>query len=99
MSDRRSQHGTSSPAAEAVSGGGGSSSRSAAKRLLKELETWRSEMRDETGIERLGPHSEDDIFRWEAVVNGRDVGSGYDGKSCHVRSPKLYKRALRDRHK
>lgn len=58
----------------------GSSSRSAARRLIKELDTWRAEARDEKGIERLGPVSEDDLLAWEAVFNGRGVGGGYEGK-------------------
>lgn len=57
----------------------GSSSRSAARRLIKELDTWRAEARDEKGIERLGPVSEDDLLAWEAVFNGRGVGGGYEG--------------------
>jgi peroxin-4 len=69
----------SSPPSSAVSAGSGSSSRSPAKRLLKELDTWRAEQPDEKGIERLGPVGEDDLFEWEAVINGRDVGSGYEG--------------------
>lgn len=56
-----------------------SSSRSAAKRLIKELDTWRSESTDEKGIERLGPINESDLLTWEAVINGRGVGGGYDG--------------------
>lgn len=56
-----------------------SSSRSATRRLIKELETWRSESRDERGIERLGPVGEDDLLTWEAVINGRGIGGGYDG--------------------
>ena len=56
------------------------SSRSATRRLLKEMETWRAEQPEEAGIERLGPAgAEDDLFRWEAVINGRGIGHGYDG--------------------
>lgn len=58
---------------------GGSSHRSAFKRLLKELEKWRVEAEEETGIERLGPPNDEDLLTWEAVINGRGVGSGYDG--------------------
>jgi peroxin-4 len=54
-------------------------SRSATKRLLKELDTWRSEQKDERGVERLGPAGEDDLFVWEAVINGQGIGCGYDG--------------------
>lgn len=54
--------------------------RNAARRLLKELETWTNiESKDERGIERLGPLSDDELLVWEAVINGRDVGCGYDG--------------------
>ena len=60
----------------------GSSSRNAARRLIRELDTWHSEAPEEKGIERLGPVSEDDLLTWEAVVNGRGIGSGYDGMSC-----------------
>lgn len=63
---------TSSPSSAA--------SRSATKRLLKELDAWRTERRDEDGIERLGPRDDNDLFHWEAVVNGRRVGCGYDGE-------------------
>lgn len=66
-----------------------SSSRSAARRLIKELDTWRSESRDEKGIERLGPVSEDDLLTWEAVINGRDIGAGYDGMYLYAPSPLL----------
>ncbi|KAK1754972.1 ubiquitin-conjugating enzyme/RWD-like protein [Echria macrotheca] len=56
-----------------------SSSRSATRRLLKELETWTTtESRDEKGIERLGPVSDDELLSWEAVINGRGVGCGYE---------------------
>lgn len=58
----------------------GSSSRSATRRLIKELDAWRAEARDEKGIERLGPVSEDDLLAWEAVFNGRGIGGGYEGK-------------------
>ncbi|PKK42751.1 hypothetical protein CI102_11941, partial [Trichoderma harzianum] len=54
------------------------SARSGAKRLIKELESWRKERKDEKGVERLGPINEDDLFEWEAVINGREIGSGYD---------------------
>lgn len=57
------------------------SARSGAKRLIKELESWRKERKDEKGVERLGPINEDDLFEWEAVINGREIGSGYDGQS------------------
>lgn len=59
--------------------GSSSASRNATRRLLKELETWRVERKDETGIERLGPLNEADLMEWEAVINGRGVGHGYDG--------------------
>lgn len=58
---------------------GGSSHRSAFKRLLKELEKWRAEAEEETGVERLGPPDDEDLLTWEAVINGRGIGSGYDG--------------------
>ena len=57
----------------------GPSSRSATKRLLKELATWEKEAPTETGVERLGPVSEEELLEWEAVINGRGVGGGYDG--------------------
>ncbi|RMJ14152.1 hypothetical protein BHE90_013910 [Fusarium euwallaceae] len=57
---------------------GPSVSRSASRRLLKELDTWRTEQKDETGVERLGPISEDNLMEWEAVINGRGIGHGYD---------------------
>jgi peroxin-4 len=55
------------------------SARSATKRLLRELNVWEKEAPAETGIERLGPVNEDELLRWEAVINGRGVGGGYDG--------------------
>ncbi|KAI1382126.1 ubiquitin-conjugating enzyme/RWD-like protein [Hypoxylon crocopeplum] len=55
-----------------------SSSRNATKRLLKELAVWDKEKETETGIERLGPVSEEELLHWEAVINGRGVGCGYD---------------------
>ncbi|KAK3329414.1 ubiquitin-conjugating enzyme/RWD-like protein [Apodospora peruviana] len=56
-----------------------SSARNASRRLLKELETWNSvESKDERGIERLGPTQDDELLKWEAVINGRGIGSGYD---------------------
>lgn len=36
-------------------------------------------LRDVGGIERLGPVAEDQLLRWEAVINGRGLGGGYDG--------------------
>lgn len=58
----------------------------AVKRLLKELEAWRAEHADAEdgdttagGVERLGPLHESDLLTWEAVINGRGVGGGYDG--------------------
>lgn len=64
-----------------MSAASGSSSRSAARRLIKELDAWRVEARDEKGIERLGPVSEDDLLAWEAVFNGRGISGGYEGKT------------------
>ena len=59
----------------------GAASRSASKRLIKELETWGREQKEEKGIERLGPINEGDLMEWEAVINGRGIGQGYDGLS------------------
>lgn len=56
-----------------------SSSRSGTKRLIKELEAWRKEQDHDMGIERLGPVGEENLLEWEAVVNGHEVGYGYDG--------------------
>ncbi|KAI5866894.1 ubiquitin-conjugating enzyme/RWD-like protein [Durotheca rogersii] len=55
-----------------------SSARNAAKRLFHELKIWEKERETETGIERLGPVSEGELLHWEAVINGRGVGFGYD---------------------
>lgn len=66
-----------------MSAASGSSSRSAARRLIKELDAWRVEARDEKGIERLGPVGEDDLLAWEAVFNGRGISGGYEGKPRH----------------
>ena len=68
-----------SSAVQSSPGPAASSSRNATKRLLKEIETWQNEQPEETGIERLGPVGEENLFEWEAVINGRDVGFGYDG--------------------
>ncbi|CAG9937903.1 unnamed protein product [Clonostachys rosea] len=57
---------------------GAASSRTATKRLLKELDTWREEQKEEKGIERLGPSRDEDLYLWEAVINGNGIGSGYD---------------------
>jgi len=55
------------------------SSRSATRRLLKELDTWNKvESKDEKGIERLGPVDEESLLTWEAVINGRGLGGGYE---------------------
>jgi len=55
--------------------------RTATRRLLKELDTWNNvEAKNENGIERLGPVSDDELLSWEAVINGRELGSGYDSE-------------------
>ena len=63
-----------------------STSRMAAKRLMKELARWEDEggraAPDNDGIERLGPVSDEEMLKWEAVINGRGVGGGYDGELC-----------------
>ncbi|OHE98885.1 ubiquitin-conjugating enzyme [Colletotrichum orchidophilum] len=75
------------PSGAAPGGGGGgkkskskssSDGRGAIKRLIKELDVWRAEKKDERGIERLGPVDDEDLLAWEAVVNGRGIGNGYD---------------------
>jgi peroxin-4 len=77
MSDVQSS--SSAPPPGIPSGGGGGLAKNAVRRLAKELQAWRQdEARDEIGVERLGPVS-DDLLRWEAVINGRGVGHGYDG--------------------
>jgi peroxin-4 len=55
-----------------------SKSRNATHRLLKELDTWHAEAKDEKGIERLGPVSDSEMLTWQAVINGRGIGCGYD---------------------
>lgn len=56
-----------------------SSPRNAVRRLLKELDTWtKTESANEQGIERLGPVNDDELLSWEAVINGRGVGCGYE---------------------
>lgn len=66
------------------------SSRSAAKRLTRELAVWAKEAPTETGIERLGPVNGEELLRWEAVINGHGVGSGYDGSSFPSPSSPFY---------
>ncbi|KAM7193550.1 peroxin-4 [Rhypophila sp. PSN 637] len=62
-----------------VSTSSGAAGRNVSRRILKELETWNSvESKDEQGVERLGPVQDDELFKWEAVINGRGIGSGYD---------------------
>ena len=56
---------------------------STSKRLLQELSQLRAQEKDtnttETSpIERLGPVSDDEFFHWEAVINGKGLGGGYD---------------------
>ncbi|RYP70302.1 hypothetical protein DL769_005008 [Monosporascus sp. CRB-8-3] len=75
MSNDDNTNRTQSPSAGAAAS---TSSRSATKRLLKELAVWEKEAPTETGIERLGPVSEDELLQWEAVINGRGIGGGYD---------------------
>ena len=70
----------SSASSNSSKSAGGSSARSASKRLIKELDTWNDEQKDERGIERLGPVDDGDLMVWEAVINGREVGHGYDSK-------------------
>ncbi|KAK7755274.1 E2 ubiquitin-protein ligase peroxin 4 [Diatrype stigma] len=55
-----------------------SSFRSATKRLIKELAVWDKEAPTESGVERLGPVSEGELLQWEAVINGRGIGGGYE---------------------
>lgn len=54
----------------------------ASRRLMKELTKWQNEGSKDVdgtvGIERLGPVNDDEILRWEAIINGRGIGSGYD---------------------
>jgi peroxin-4 len=57
------------------------SHRNATKRLLKEMDVWRAEQVDERGVERLGPVGDEDLLSWEAVINGRGVGGGYESTS------------------
>lgn len=59
--------------------GSSSGGKTPTRRLIKELGTWRAQQSTERGIERLGPNDESDLFQWEAVVNGREIGYGYDG--------------------
>ncbi|KGQ11921.1 Protein PEROXIN-4 [Beauveria bassiana D1-5] len=78
-SSRKDKTPTSSNVSKSSSKKDSSSGRTGARRLLKELETWRAEQPEERGIERLGPASDESLMQWEAVINGHDVGHGYDG--------------------
>ncbi|KAM3463897.1 hypothetical protein NHJ6243_002859 [Beauveria neobassiana] len=78
-SSRKDKTPTSSNVSKSSSKKDSSSGRTGARRLLKELETWRAEQPEERGIERLGPVSDESLMQWEAVINGHDVGHGYDG--------------------
>jgi hypothetical protein len=70
--------------------GVGGGSRTASRRLLKELEAWREEEKDEVGIERLGPVDDEDLLRWEAVINGKGIPGGYEGLSVLASTHDLY---------
>lgn len=57
---------------------------STSKRLLQELSQLRAREKEpdateRSPIERLGPVSDDEFFHWEAVINGKGLGGGYDG--------------------
>jgi peroxin-4 len=59
---------------------------SASRRLLQELSQLRAQDTNPNAatteispIERLGPVSDDELFHWEAVINGKGLGGGYDG--------------------
>ena len=68
-----------------------SSSRTATRRLLKEVEALSKLQGDyEKGIERVGPISDDELFKWEAVINGQDVGFGYDGACSFSALPFIF---------
>ncbi|KAI0482924.1 hypothetical protein GGR56DRAFT_622189 [Xylariaceae sp. FL0804] len=82
-----------------------SSSRGASRRLLRELAVWEKEAPGEPGIERLGPVAEDELLRWEAVINGRGLGGGYDGACLclylphpHLPSPVVLRLAHTEPH-
>jgi hypothetical protein len=71
--------GTGSTSTMSRGGGGGGATR----RLLKELESWEKSntttQTENVGIERLGPVDDGELGVWEAVINGRGIGCGYDG--------------------
>jgi peroxin-4 len=56
---------------------------STTKRLLQELSQLRAQEKELTTehspIERLGPIDDDLLPHWEAVINGKGLGGGYDG--------------------
>ncbi len=67
-----------------------SSSSTGTKRLLQELSQIRSSEKESlqasaagTGerspIDRIGPVDDESLFHWEAVINGRGLGGGYEG--------------------
>ncbi|PHH92602.1 hypothetical protein CDD83_6663 [Cordyceps sp. RAO-2017] len=68
----------SSPSSRKASPAGSSSGRTATRRLLRELEVWRRERDEDGGVERLGPVAEENLLEWQAVINGRGIGGGYD---------------------
>ncbi|KAI9732051.1 MAG: hypothetical protein M1818_007646 [Claussenomyces sp. TS43310] len=80
---KSSSHGKSSGSSKTGGSSSSSSGGSASRRLLQELSGWRKDLaRNPTefpAIERLGPVDDDDLFHWEAVINGRRLGGGYDG--------------------
>lgn len=81
---------TKSPSRSSTASTSGNSAKTATKRLIKEMDTWRKEQREEKGIERLGPTTDENLLEWEAVINGRGVGAGYDGTSFSLLSLLLF---------
>jgi len=76
---------SSSAAAAAAATSSSSFPRNASRRLLKELDEWNTtESKEEKGVERLGPVNDDQLLCWEAVINGRGVGCGYDGSFLYL---------------
>ena len=55
--------------------------KSAQKRLLQELRTYETE--PNPGLVKLGPVSDQDLFKWETVMRGVE-GTAYEGTSPTV---------------
>jgi len=106
MSSRASQSQSKGKSASKSPTGSSSSKSTTTKRLLQELSQIQASRvstpstvlnppttsASAAAIERLGPVSEDDLFRWEAVLLGKGLGGGYEAGRwlLDIRVPETY---------